>query len=701
MDTRSTARPYRIGVDIGGTFTDFLLLDDRDGSIAIGKTLTTPDAPARAVIEGIGELLETNGVRADEISQVVHGTTLVTNALIERKGAETGLLTTKGFRDAVEIGREHRYDLYDLFIDLPEPLVRRDRRLELDERMLSDGSVLTELSDDDVLAQVARLRAHGVEAVAVSLLHSYQNPAHEQRVGTLLAEHAPDLIVSLSSDVVPEIREFERASTTIANVYARPVVSRYLTELESSLRGLGLDAPLFIMLSSGGLSTVDTAERYPVRLVESGPAAGALAAAHSGRLTGRPSLLSFDMGGTTAKACLIDDGQPLLSPEFEVNRVYRFKKGSGLPIRVPVIELIEIGAGGGSIARVDSLGLLKVGPDSAGAVPGPACYGRGGLQPTVTDADLLLGYLDPDFFLGGTMSLDRAGAEAALGRLGDQFDATPLGAAWGVHQVVNEQMAAAARMHAIEQGKDPRDYPMFAFGGAGPVHAFHVAEILGCPEVIVPFGAGVGSTIGFLVAPFAFDFVRSYVGKLRTLDWAEVNRRFAEMETDGRAVLATVAADPTAITIERFAELRYVGQGHEVQVRIPDGELSADHVDEIEARFDTEYRRLYGRTATGNPLEAMTWRVVATLPNAVAPTAAAEVSTTGPAEPAVDRRREMYLPETGRMELVPVYRRAALERGASVHGPAIIEERESTVIVGSTGTAEVDAHRNIVITIER
>lgn len=700
MDTTSTARPYRIGVDIGGTFTDFLLLDDRDGSIAIGKTLTTPDAPARAVIEGITELLATNAVRPGQIAQVVHGTTLVTNALIERKGAKTGLLTTKGFRDAVEIGREHRYDLYDLFIDLPEPLVPRNLRLELDERVLSNGSVLTDLEDGDVLAQIERLRDDGVEAVAVSLLHSYQNPAHEQRVGALLAEHAPELIVSLSSDVVSEIREFERGSTTIANVYARPAVSRYLKDLESSLRRLGLDAPLFIMLSSGGLCTVETAERFPIRLIESGPAAGALAAAHSGRLTGRRSLLSFDMGGTTAKACLIDDGQPLLSPEFEVNRVYRFKKGSGLPIRVPVIELIEIGAGGGSIARVDSLGLLKVGPDSAGADPGPACYGRGGEQPTVTDADLLLGYLDPEFFLGGTMRLDREAAAAALGRLGDQFDATPLGAAWGVHQVVNEQMAAAARMHAIEQGKDPRDYPMFAFGGAGPVHAFHVAQILGCSEVIVPFGAGVGSTIGFLVAPFAFDFVRSYVGKLRTLDWEEVNRRFAEMEADGRSVLATVAADPVDIQIERFAELRYVGQGHEVQVAIPAGELAAHHAEEIEGRFDAEYRRLYGRTATGNPLEAMTWRVVAMLPNADPATPPVH-SPNGATAPTVDRHREMYLPEIGEMAEVPVYRRAILERGAVVQGPAIIEERESTIVVGPAGRAHVDVHRNFVITIVR
>ncbi|HRA47370.1 MAG TPA: hydantoinase/oxoprolinase family protein, partial [Thermomicrobiales bacterium] len=399
-------KPVRIGIDIGGTFTDFLLINNATGDFAVYKELTTPDDPSEAVLHGLGVLLEMGKVAAADVGQIVHGTTLVTNALIERKGAKTGLLTTKGFRDAIQIAREHRYDLYDLFIDLPEPLVPRYLRLELDERIFSDGSIHTAIDEAEVLARLAELQEAGVEAIAVSLLHSYQNPVHERQVGEILTAAAPDMIVSLSSDVVPEIREYERTSTTIANVYARPVVAEYLDRLARALVGLGVTAPLYVMISSGGLSTVETARRFPIRLVESGPAAGALAAAHHGKISGRTSLLSFDMGGTTAKACLIDDNRPSISPEFEVNRVYRFKKGSGLPIRVPVIELIEIGAGGGSIARVDAMGLLKVGPDSAGADPGPVCYGRGGTQPTVTDSDLYLGYLNPAYFLGGSMNLD-------------------------------------------------------------------------------------------------------------------------------------------------------------------------------------------------------------------------------------------------------------------------------------------------------
>jgi N-methylhydantoinase A len=407
------------------------------------------------------------------------------------------------------------------------------------------------------------------------------------------------------------------------------------------------------------------------------------------------------MGGTTAKACLIDDGQPLLSPEFEVNRVYRFKKGSGLPIRVPVIELIEIGAGGGSIARVDALGLLKVGPDSAGADPGPACYGRGGTQPTVTDADLLLGYLDAEFFLGGAMSLDVAAARDAVRRLADQIGTSAIEAAWGIHEVVNEQMASAARMHAVEQGKDPRAYPMFAFGGAGPVHAYSVARILGCREVIVPRGAGVGSTIGFLVAPVAFDFVRSYVGRLAELDWSEVNRRFAEMEAEGRAILGEAGVAPEAITMERTAELRYVGQGHEVRVSLPERLLSEALVPEIEQRFAAEYRRLYGRTAEGNPLEAMTWRLVASAPA----TPSTEASVPGGApiggvtEPRAMRHREIYLAATRRFAEVPVYRREELRPGMRFSGPAVIEERESTIVAAGPCRITIDAVGNVVLTL--
>jgi N-methylhydantoinase A len=697
-EATSRGQGVRIGIDIGGTFTDFLLIDGANGAFAVHKALTTPQDPSLAVLDGLRTLLVDAAIDPATVTQIVHGTTLVTNALIERTGAVTGLLTTKGFRDAVEIGREHRYDLYDLFIDLPEPLVPRYLRLEIDERVLADGSVHREVSEPDVRARIDQLKAEGVEAVAVSLLHSYQNPEPERRVGEILDEYAPDLVVSLSSDVVPEIREFERTSTTIANVYARPIVADYLDRLSRSLRNLGITAPFYVMISSGGLSTLETASRFPVRLVESGPAAGALAAAYHGKESGRSSLLSFDMGGTTAKACLIDDNRPSISPEFEVNRVYRFKKGSGLPVRVPVIELIEIGAGGGSIARIDAMGLLKVGPDSAGAEPGPVCYGHGGTQPTVTDADLYLGYLNPQYFLGGSMKLDGAGAERALAVLGKSIDKTALETAWGIHEVVNEQMASAARMHAVEQGKDVRNYPMYAFGGAGPVHAFRVAEILGCPEVIVPYGAGVGSTIGFLVAPVAFDFVRSYVCRLAHADWNIVNERLAEMEAEGRAILEEAGIPPGSISYERSAELRYVGQGHDVRVPLPDGLLDESRRAEMEARFDAEYARLYGRTPTGNPVEAMTWRLIARADD----DEIGNAFSAGPgAQPGAIKQttRAIYLPEDQAMTPVPVFSRYSLPPNFECDGPCVIEERESTTIIGRNATVFIDDHRSIVISI--
>ena len=510
------ARPLRAGVDIGGTFTDLIVYDERTGALHIGKTLTTPDDPAIAVETGMQETLTLAGEPPAAVGNVIHGTTLVTNALIERKGARTALITTRGFRDAIEIRHEGRYDLYDLFLEMPPPLAPRRLRFEVDERVLADGSVHKPLDTATIPALIAELRRQGVEAVAVSLLHAYRNPEHERLLGEALAAGAPEIVLSLSSEVVPEIREYERTSTTLANVYVRPLVERYLERLEARLRAQGMtDASLYIMLSSGGTGTVETARRFPIRMIESGPAAGALAAAQYGSLTDRPNLLSFDMGGTTAKACIIDNGEPLVSADFEVARVYRFKRGSGLPVRVPVIEMIEIGAGGGSIARADTLGLLKVGPDSAGAQPGPACYGRGGAAPTVTDADLLLGYLDPAFFLGGKMRLDLAAAERALGALGERLGLSATEAAWGVHQVVNENMAGAARIHAVERGKDPRAYPLFAFGGAGPVHAYRVAKILDVPELVIPLGAGVTSALGFLVAPLAFDFVRSFFSPAR------------------------------------------------------------------------------------------------------------------------------------------------------------------------------------------
>ena len=694
--TDQQTRPLRVGIDIGGTFTDLIAFDERTGALSIGKVLTTPGEPALGVQTGLAETLANADEGPGAVSGIIHGTTLVTNALIERKGAITALLTTKGFRDAIEIRREGRYDLYDLFLEMPPPLAPRRRRLEVDERILADGSIYHPLDLAQVPALVARLRELGVQAVAVCLLHSYRNPEHERLLGAALAEQAPELIVSLSSDVVAEIHEYERASTALANVYVRPLVERYLGDLEARLREGGMgDAPLLIMLSSGGTGTVETARRFPIRLIESGPAAGALAAAHYGMLTGRPSLLSFDMGGTTAKACLIDGGEPLVAPDFEVARVYRFKRGSGLPVRVPVIEMIEIGAGGGSIARVDSLGLLKVGPDSSGAEPGPACYGRGGTLPTVTDADLVLGYLDPGFFLGGRMSLDRAAAERAIAPLAAQLGLDATAAAWGIHQVVNENMAGAARIHAVERGKDPRSRALFGFGGAGPVHAYRVAEILRSPELIIPLGAGVTSALGFLVAPLAFDYVRSYPAPLDELDWARINAILDEMVAEGAATLAASGVPRAALTIRRTADLRYRGQGHEVAVPVPEGALDASSLAPLVANFDAVYRGLYGRVADGVALEAVSWRVVVSGPRPSIDLRARD-SGTSDANSALKGERAIYLPEQRGYTIVPIYDRYALNPGATFSGPAIIEERESTTIIGG-GHATIDEYRNLIV----
>src|SRR5215831_495009 len=539
----------RIGVDIGGTFTDLVWVDEGTGAVRVVKLLTTPKEPAQAVEQGVVTLLYEVGSAPGSVKSLIHGTTLATNAIIERKGAKTGLLTTAGFRDALEIGREGRYDMYDLFIDPPSPLVPRRLRLEVRERILADGSVLSPLDESSVRAALATLIAEGVEAIAVSLLHAYRNPAHERAVAALIERVAPGLPVSCSSDVVPEIREYERTSTTVANVYVMPLMARYLDDLERKLAEQGLRGNFYVMLSSGGIATPDTAKRVPVRLVESGPAAGALAAARVAREAGESRMLSFDMGGTTAKACVIDGGQPLIAREFEVARADRFKRGSGLPIRVPVIELIEIGAGGGSVARIDSLGLLKVGPESAGADPGPACYALGGREPTVTDADLVLGYLDPEFFLGGRMRLDVEAARRAIEeRIARRLGLSLTEAAWGIHRVVNENMAAAARIHGIERGKDLRAYPLFAFGGAGPVHAWHVGRILKVPRILLPFGAGAISAWGLLVAPLAFDFIRTAPLRLDGADWSRINRLFAEMETEGRSVLRAAGVAEGEIT---------------------------------------------------------------------------------------------------------------------------------------------------------
>jgi len=707
----------RLGVDIGGTFTDLVVIDDATGTARVGKVLTTAKDPAHGVEEGIHALLDEAGVRSDAVRAVVHGTTLATNALIERKGAKTALLTTEGFRDALEIRREGRYDMYDLFIDPPPPLVPRHLRREVPERLLADGSILKTLDEAAARRALAELAREGVEALAICLLHAYVNPTHERRLSEIAREVSPGLSVSCSSEVVPEIREYERASTTCANVYVAPLMARYLEDLERRLAALGIDGQLYIMQSSGGTALPPLARRLPVRLVESGPAAGALAAAQAARERHEPKLLSFDMGGTTAKACVIDDGVPLVGREFEVARADRFKKGSGLPIRVPVIELIEIGAGGGSIARVDRMGLLKVGPDSAGADPGPACYTLGGRHPTVTDADLLLGYLDAEFFLGGRMRLDREAAHRVVGehvarRLG--LDVT--GAAWGIHRVVNENMAAAARIHGIERGRDLRQYPLFAFGGAGPVHCWQVAKILKVPRILIPFGAGAMSAYGLLAAPLAFDFVRTGRQRLDRADWPAINRLFAEMEEEGRALLARAGVAPADIHISRIAEMRHAGQGHEVECAMPLGALSTESLPTITASFENAYRTLYHRLPHGVPIEALNWRLTVSGPQpstglsrrsepgrALIRPPSVHASRTAPTTTGSARAtkgaRQAYFAEVGGFVETPVYDRYALHAGAEFAGPAIVEERESTAVVGPGARCRVDDGFGLVVEI--
>jgi len=685
---------YRVGVDIGGTFTD-LLLAGEDRRAVIHKTLTTPGDPSQAVETALSQALGEGMAEARGRGTLVHGTTLVTNAIIERTGAPTALLTTAGFRDALEIGREHRYELYDLNLEFPKPLVPRYLRLDVPERVAADGSVLRPLDEGFVRRLVSELQAKGIRAIAVSYLNSFRNPVHERRTAEIIAEVAPEIRISLSSEVVAEIREFQRTSTTAANVYVQERVSNYLRELSHRFDRIGFQGSFFVMLSSGGIATAETAARFPVRLLESGPAAGALAAAHLGARAGYPDLLSFDMGGTTAKLCAVEDGRPLKTHEFEVDRVYRFRRGSGLPIKIPVIDMIEIGAGGGSIARVDALGLLKVGPQSAGAEPGPACYGRGGDEPTVTDADLVLGYLDPSYFLGGRMRLDVEAARSALSRLAGTLGLTVEEVAWGIYQIVNENMANAARTHMGERGKDPRRLPLYAFGGAGPVHGYRVAEILHLPALISPFGAGVGSTFGLLAAPLAFDFVRSAYSRLDGLQWGSVNGLLDEMARDGRAILEGSGLAGADISYERSADMRFVGQGHEVSVPLPDGVLGEHHLPEVAASFEQVYRALYGRKGPDVPLEVINWRVVATGPHPDSDFRLPQDS----ADPdrALKGKRPAYFPEFGRYIETPVYDRYALKPGEVFEGPAIVEERESTLVVGARGRAQVDEWLNVIV----
>lgn len=676
---------FRVAVDIGGTFTD-LVLEYEGRVVDTAKVLTTSRDPSEAVADGVARLL---GDRADaRVSEVVHGTTLVSNALIERKGVRTGLLTTAGFRDVLAMGREQRFDLYDLFLEMPEPLVPRRRRWDVPERVRADGSIATPLDEDAVRRICMECEEHQVESLGICFLHAYRAPEHEERAREIVQEQLPDVSVCLSSEVAPEIGEYHRLSTTVANAYVLPVVDRYLAVLEKRLVELGVDAPVRIMLSNGGLASTATARRFPIRLLESGPAAGVLSAGYAAGRADR--VLAFDMGGTTAKAALVERGQPLLSSTHEAARVYRFTRGSGLPVTVPVIDMIEIGAGGGSIARKGIFGLPKVGPDSASADPGPVAYGRGGELPTVTDADLLLGYLSPDGFLGGRMRLDVDAAEEALARLGGELGLDAWGTASAIHRVVNENMASAARMHAIERGRDIRAYTLVATGGAGPVHAWGVAQALGIGRVVYPPRAGVASAFGMLTAATAFEFSHSLPSSLDDVDREAVRRLLRRTREEGTRQLAESGAACESVVVS--VDMRYQGQGAEVTVEVGE-DLDDPPGPAIARRFREEYERLYGSAPSDVGMEVMTWRmrVSSSLPS---PDVAA------PSDPAADPRpyhRPLWFAGSPEAVSGAVYRRSALPAGSTFAGPAVVEEPESTIVVGPGGRAVVTESGNVEV----
>jgi N-methylhydantoinase A len=690
------AARFRLGCDVGGTFTDFVLLDEASGRYEVGKVLTTPRDPSEGIETGIVQLASRHGEFLARTDNVIHGTTLVINAVIERRGAPTAVVTTQGFRDILEMRREIRYDMYDLAARYPVPLVERRRRVEVPERVDAEGRERWPLDAQAARAVLDDLRGAGVESVAVCLLHAYANPAHERAVREIAASVAPDLAISLSSDVLPERKEYERTSATVLNAYVKPLVARYLARLEERLAQHGLRGGLYMILSGGGITGTATAREFPVRLIESGPVGGAVAALHIAGQAGLRDLVSFDMGGTTAKACLIREGQLEITKGLEVDRAHRFRRGSGHPTAVPSVDVIEIGAGGGSIAAIGRTGVLEVGPQSSGADPGPICYGRGGRAATVTDADLVLGYLDAGYFLGGAMGLDVKGARAGI----EAHVARPLGltveeAAWGIHEIVNENMASAVRMHVAERGGDLSRITLVAFGGAGPVHAYGLARSLGVPRILVPRGAGVLSALGFLVAPVAFESSRTRPVRLGEADPSDLARVYRELEEEaGRVVRG--AAPGAEVRFTWSADMCYAGQGH--QIRVPfgaGGDVTREHVREC---FQREYRRLYGFTYEDLEIQLVTLIVTATAVRASVPLVTA-FPPGGDARAALKGERPAFDPLTRAFVPHRVYGMESLQAGAAIEGPAIVEEAASTLVIGAGAVAHVDGRGWILVTL--
>jgi N-methylhydantoinase A len=685
----------RIGVDIGGTFTDFVLHDNERGVTWTGKRLTTPEAPERAIVGGVMRLLEETGTAASQIHSIVHATTLITNTVLERTGATVGLITTEGFRDILEMGREIRYDVDDLYLRPVPVVVPRQLRYGVRGRIRADGTEDSGLDETAVMkAAETLMEEQGIEALAIAFLHSYANPSHERRAREIVRMRYPGLPITLSAEVAPEIREYERTNTACVNAYVQPRVHGYLDRLGDGLRSIGFEGEICIMLSGGGVTTIEEAKAYPVRLIESGPAAGATAAAYFAKAIGERNIISFDMGGTTAKMCLIENAHPHTKHEFEAGRIDKFKQGSGLPLKLTVIDMIEIGSGGGSMASIDALGLMKVGPKSAGSVPGPVAYRRGGKTPTVTDSDLLLGYLNPDFFLGGEMALGIDEVERAVAtQLAEPLGLKPKTIAVGIQEIVNESMAAATRMHLAEKGRDPRGYTLMALGGAGPVHAYALAKLLGVRRVIVPMGAGVISAFGLLVAAPAIDDVRGYAAPLKKVAWQRVAALYGEMQTRARQLLLRAGGRDEDIVISRTADMRYIGQGFEIEVALPDGVLGSGSEERIRETFDHTYASLFEQAVEDLPVEVINWRLSARLPGHTISLAHTPSATAA-------KRGERQIHFAGRGDRpATVYDRYALRPGTTIHGPAAFEERESTFIVGPDCTVTVDDHFNLIADI--
>lgn len=687
----------RLGIDIGGTFTDLVLIDEARGAAHIAKVLTTPDDPAEGTLAGFRTILESAGLKASDLASIVHATTLITNALIERKGARTGLITTQGFSDVIEIGREKRFDLYDLHQEMPEPLIAEEFRAEAPERVHVDGEVALPLDAEAVKREAERLVRLGAESIAVSFLHAPVNPENERAARAAIGEVAGDTPVSISSDVAPETGEYERASTTAANAYVRPIADAYLTRLLASLRDSGFAGDLFIMLSNSGFAAVESVREHPVRIIESGPAGGALAAAQIARSLGEAHALGFDMGGTTAKICLIEDGEPATENRFEVARTSRFQKGSGLPILSPTVDLVEIGAGGGSIAQISDLGLIRVGPQSAGAAPGPACYAQGGAQPTVTDANLLLGYLNPDFFLGGAMRLDTERAREAVSSMAEKLGMSVEDAAWGIYEIITEQMASAARVHIAEKGGDPRNYALIATGGAAPLHACHMAKKLYIRRIVCPPDVGVASAAGLLAARPRADAVRVLVSDVDAVDWACVEESYREMAAQMKETLGEGIEVDGRWEFLCAADMRYRGQTDTVSVPLPEvGGMPVRDNAAIQELFERAYERRYLRKIENVAAEVAAWRLTMLGPGL----SDTEVPPLKDDTDFDKGARRIYAgPERGFGE-ARVYHRYSLPAGREFSGPAIVEERESTIVVPEDARFRKDAGGYIVIEVD-